>query len=279
VGSVSVDLEWRENRAGGAGFVAALRETWAYRQLLWSLTVRNLIARFKQTALGVLWALVQPIVGAIVFTLVFNRLAGVDLEDGSSYLLFSYVGASVWTYYSQATGAAVTSLVDNADLVTKVAFPRFVIPAALAMSPILDLLIGLVLFIPLAIVFGANLTWAVVTVPIWLALLVVFAVVPGATLAAMHVRYRDVLPIINFGLSALLFLSPVAYPAELADGFTALLRQLNPLALVLTGLRWSLGVGDAPPADGWLTFGVLVVIVILGLRYFFAAERRFADVI
>jgi ABC-type polysaccharide/polyol phosphate export permease len=269
---------WVENRPSRGLPLPPVRELWEHRELIGFLALRDLKVRYKQAAFGVGWALFQPIVGVLIFTLVFDRLAGVPSDD-IAYPVFAFLGMSVWTYFSGAVTGMANSLVGNEALVTKVYFPRMAAPLAAVLPGLVDLGIAFGLLAVLMVVFGVGTTWALLALPLCLLALVATAVGFGLWLATLNVRYRDV----KHGLSPLLqlwlFASPVAYPSNLVDGRLELVYRLNPMAGVIDAFRWSVLGGPWPGSRLLLSVATALLALVGGMLYFQNAERRFADVI
>ena len=272
-------MAWVENRPTSGRRAVDRRELWQYRELVRFLAGRDLKVRYKQAALGVGWAVVRPLIGALTLTVVFNRV--VDLpSDGIPYVPFALVGYSAWAYVSASLSGAAASLVANSALITKVYFPRLLAPLAAVVPGLVDLAVS---FVPLAVamaVSGARPGPALLTLPVWLAGLAVTAFGVGLWFATLNVRYRDAGALLGVALQLLFFLSPIAYPVSEVPGRWRLVYFLNPMAGLIGGLRWSLLDGPRP-GIGPLSVSLAVIVVALvgGLRYFQAAERRFADVI
>jgi lipopolysaccharide transport system permease protein len=263
-----------------SGRLPALRlgELVTYRDVARVLASRQVKVRYKQAALGILWVVVQPLVTVAIFTLIFDRLAGVP-SDGLPYPVFSLAGLAIWNYHSASVTAATQSLVDESELVTKVYFPRLLSPIAAVLPPLLDLAITLVLLAIVAVAWGVTPTVALVTLPLWLALAVVVALAFGVGTCALFVRFRDVGPIVTFTLQAWLFASPVLYASDAADGVLRVLLALNPVTGVVNGFRWAAVGGSAPDPVDALGLLTLTVVGAAALIYFKRSENRFADVI
>jgi ABC-type polysaccharide/polyol phosphate export permease len=255
-----------------------LRELWQYRELGGFLALRDLKVRYKQAALGVLWAVLQPLVGAVVFTIVFQRLAKVP-SDGIPYPVFAFLGLAVWGYVSSGVTKASQSLVSNSPLVTKVYFPRVLAPGASVLPGLLDLGISLVVLGLLMLAYHVTPSWAVLTLPLWLAALVVVTLSVGVWLAALNVQYRDVNHAITLLIQLWLFVSPVAYPSSLVPQTWRPLYALNPLVGVLDGFRWAVLGAPWPGSELLLSLGMTAALLVSGVLYFQRVERRFADVI
>jgi lipopolysaccharide transport system permease protein len=270
--------DWVENRPRSRLPRLDLRELWAYRELAGFMALRDVKVRYKQAILGIGWAVFQPLAGVVVFTIVFHRLAAVE-SDGLPYPVFVFVGLIVWNYTSGAVIKATQSLVSNASLVTKVYFPRLLIPLAAVLPGLLDLLVSLPVLVVLCVVYDVRPGWAVVTLPVWILAAMLVAIGVGLLLSAMNVRYRDVNQAITLAVQLWLFLSPVAYSSSAIPEAWQPLYSLNPMSAVIQGFRWSLLDGPPPGAWALLSAAVTVVLLATGLTYFQLTERRFADVI
>ena len=256
-----------------------LNEIWQYRELLYFLTWRDVKIRYKQTALGVAWAVLQPLITMVIFSVIFGQLASLP-SDGIPYPVFSYAALLPWGLFSGALQRAGTSLVANSNLITKVYFPRLVIPFSAVAAGLLDFLIAFVVLMGLMLFYKIQLTWMILTIPLFMLLAVLTALAVSLWLSALNVQYRDVQHIIPFMIQAWMYASPVAYSAGLIPtGPWRIIYGLNPLAGVIQGFRWAL-LGASPP-DELLIVSVVIVFILLtsGLYYFRRMERTFADVI
>jgi len=269
---------WTENRPTAGYGSIRLRELLAYRELAYFLALRDVKARYKQAAFGIAWAIVQPVAGVVLFTFVFRRLAGVP-SDGIPYAVFALAGYLVWTYFSSTVTTAALSLVANADLVSKVYFPRLAAPVSALLPGLMNLLPGLVLLAALMAYTGVAPTPALLALPLCLVLLMATALGVGLLLATLNVRYRDVSSVIGTLVQLWLFASPVAYPSSLVSGGLRWAYALNPMAGVIDLFRWSLVGGPWPGAELLISGAVALLLLAGGLLYFGHAERRFADVI
>jgi lipopolysaccharide transport system permease protein len=270
--------EWIENRPSKGFRPLDLRELWAYRELAAFLSLRDLKVRYKQAILGAGWAVLQPLAAAAVFTLVFDRLAGMP-SDGLPYPLFAFVGVSVWTYFAGSVTKATQVLVQNTALVSKVYFPRLIAPIASVLPGLLDLLISLSLLVVLLPLYGASTGWTGLAAPLWLVPLVTAALGVGLWLGTLNVSYRDVNQGVTLLIQLWLFVSPVVYPASQVPERWRLIYFINPVAGPIEGFRWSL-LGAPWPGPGVLvSFASAAVVLIGGVLYFLRMERRFADVI
>jgi lipopolysaccharide transport system permease protein len=273
------ELPELEIRPPGRFSGVGLREIWAYRELLYFLTKRELQIRYKQSYLGFAWAIVQPVALTFIFALFFGRLAGLSSE-GIPYPVYALAGLVPWIFTAGAVNGATGSLVTDANLIGRVYFPRAVIPTAKMLSLVLDLVVAFVFLIVFALAYGVDPHWTTFYIPLFVALN--FAVVLGASLflSALNVRYRDVFVAIPLLIQLWLFLSPVVYSGALVTGWWRYVYALNPMASVLTGFRWAL-FGTHFPGTGPLlvsTATALVVLVGAGL-YFRRVENYFADVV
>jgi lipopolysaccharide transport system permease protein len=270
---------WVENRpTAGWRPRVGVREIWRYRELLLAFAVRTLRVRYKQTLLGVSWAVVQPVLAVVVFSVVFGRLAGLP-TDGIPYPVFSYAGMIVWLYVSSSVNAAAQSLVESRDLLTKVFFPRLVAPLSAVLPGLVDLAVASVVLVVLLVVYGVVPTVAIVLTPLWILAAVAVALAVGIPLAALNVRFRDVRHVLPLLLQVWLFASPVAYSSSLVEGGWHYVYALNPMVSVLDGFRWSMADGPAPGAEVAVSASVTLVLLLGGVAYFRRAERVFADVV
>jgi lipopolysaccharide transport system permease protein len=274
----SVADRWVENRAPTGWHKVDLRELWAYRELIAFLAVRDVKVRYKQAALGMIWAVLQPLAGALVFTLVFDRIAKLP-SDGIPYPVFAFVGVMVWSYFTASVQTAMSSLVGNVGLVTKVYFPRMAAPIA-AMGPgLLDMGISLLILAVLMAVYGVTPGIALLALPLCIVVLVALTFGVGLILATLNVRYRDVKGVSSLLLQLWLFASPVAYASSVIRDRWAALYALNPMAGLIDAFRWSLLGTPAPKPSALIGLVILVLILVAGLAVFAREERRFADII
>jgi lipopolysaccharide transport system permease protein len=256
-----------------------VRALWRFRELLYFLVWRDIKVRYKQTAFGAAWAVFQPLLQMLVFTLVFGMFARLP-SDGYPYAAFVYTGLVPWTYFATAAAAASTSVVTDRALLTKVWFPRLVLPLASVVRPAVDFAVSAVAAVALLLWYGIAPTWQLLLVPAWLALAAATALATGLWLSALHVRFRDVQHVIPLLLQVWLFASPVAYPLSLVPQRWRGLYALNPAAQVVEGMRAAL-LGKSDPILASLPACVLLVALALlgGALFFRAIERTFADVV
>lgn len=261
------------------GLSLDLRSLWPYRELLYFLVWRDVRVRYKQTLIGASWAILQPLLTMVIFTVVFGRLASMP-SDGVPYPLFAYAALLPWTYFSQAVTRSGGSLVGNANLITKVYFPRLLIPLATALTPVVDLVWAFLVFCGLMTWYGVQPTWGIVTLPLFLLMAVSAGVGVGLWLAPLNAQYRDVGHAIPFVTQAWLYASPVAYPLSLIPERWRMVYALNPMVGVIEGWRWAL-LGNRSLDLGVVGVSAVVVVVLVfsGLVLFKRMERSFADVV
>jgi lipopolysaccharide transport system permease protein len=260
-------------------------ELWEYRELLQFLIWRDIKIRYKQTVLGAAWAILQPLLAAAVFTLFFGRIARIA-SDGVPYAAFSFAGMVLWTFFAQGLSLASNSLVGSSHLITKVYFPRLMVPVASVTAGLLDLAIALAVLLVIILASGLGVSPRLLAVPIPAALALITAIGAGLWLSALNVKYRDVRFVVPFLIQMLLFVSPVIYPASTvvprleAAGLPGWLYGLNPMAGAVEAFRWATVGVDTHP---WplVATGALAALVLLltGAVYFRSVERFFADVV
>lgn len=256
-----------------------LRELWDYRELLYFLTWRDIKVRYKQTALGAAWAVIQPFFMMVVFSLFFGKLAGIP-SDGIPYPVFAFCGLLPWQLFAHALTESSNSLVGNQNLITKVYFPRLVVPIAAVLGGVVDFAIAFVILLAMMFYFGIVPGWAIVTLPLFIVLAITTALAVGLWLSALNVKYRDVRYTMNFLVQFWLFATPVAYPSSLIPEQWRWAYGLNPMAGVVEGFRWALlGKTDPPGALLAVSIAVVVLLLIGGLYYFRKMEQEFADVV
>jgi lipopolysaccharide transport system permease protein len=270
---------WIENRSTEGLFPRLrLRELWAFRELALALALKTLRVRYKQTIFGISWAVLQPLLAVVVFTIVFGRLAGLP-TDGLPYAVFNYAAMIVWLYVSSSVNAAAQSLVDSRDMVSKVFVPRLVAPLAAVVPGLVDLAIAFVVLVGMLVVYGVTPSAAVLLTPAWVLAAVAVAVAVGVPFAAANVRFRDVRHALPLLLQVWLFASPVVYSSSLVEGGWRWVYALNPMVTVLDGFRWSVADGPAPGPESLVSAAVVLALLVGGLAYFRRAERVFADVV
>ncbi len=260
-------------------FHLELKAIWHYRELLYFLIWRDVKVRYKQTAIGAGWAILQPLMTMVVFTVVFGNFAKIP-SDGLPYPIFAYTALLPWNYFAQAIGRSGVSLVGSANLISKVYFPRLIIPLSAAVAPLVDFAIAFVILLIMMAWFGIAPTSGVLALPLFLLLALVTVLAVGLWLSALNVRYRDVGYTIPFLIQIWMYASPVAYPVSLVPARWRLLYSLNPMAGVIEGFRWAF-LGKESPDFGVMAASTVAVVVLLlgGIVYFKQMERTFADIV
>ena len=255
-----------------------LKDLWAYRELLYFLTWREIKVRYKQTILGFAWALIQPLFMMIVFTLFFGTLAKVPSE-GIPYPLFNYAALLPWILFAEGISRSSNSLVGSVNLVQKVYFPRLIMPFSGILSPIVDFAIAFVILIGMMFYFSYAPTIYILWLPAFILLALMTALGVGLWLSAVNVKYRDVRYVIPFLIQLWLFASPVVYSSNLLPERFQIIYGINPMSGVIEGFRWALLGTEPPNALIGVSVGIVVVILISGAYYFRRSEKTFADVI
>jgi homopolymeric O-antigen transport system permease protein len=253
-------------------------ELWAYRDLLYFLTWRDIKVRYKQTALGAAWAVLQPLSAMIVFSVFFGLLAKIPSGD-VPYPVFAYTALVPWTFFSTAVVQASNSMVEQENVLTKVYFPRLIVPTAAVLAGLVDVAIAFVVLVGMLLVYGIVPTAAIVTLPLFVIFAAVTALAVALWLSALNVRYRDVRYTLPFIVQIWLFASPVVYPSSLVPEPWRLLYGLNPMAGVIDGFRWALLGGDAPGPGLLVSVAAVALLFTGGLLYFRKMERSFADAV
>lgn len=255
-----------------------LRELWDYRELLYSFISRDIKIRYKQTALGAAWAVIQPLFMMIVFTLAFGRLAKIPSE-GLPYPLFSYAALLPWTLFAEGIARSTNSMISNANIMTKVYYPRLIMPISGILSPLVDFTIAFVILLGMMLYYGFTPTINVLFLPIFILLALASSLGVGLWLSALNVQYRDFQYTVPFLIQLWLFASPVVYPSSLLPEPYRMLFGLNPMAGVIEGFRWAL-LGTAPPSYLIAVSALMVVVFLIsGAFYFKRMEKIFADVV
>jgi lipopolysaccharide transport system permease protein len=256
-----------------------LAELWEYRELFYFLAWRDVKVKYKQTALGAAWAILQPFTTMVVFSLFFGNLAGVP-SDGVPYPIFAFAALVPWTFFATAVAQAGNSLVDQEHVLSKIYVPRLIVPAAAILACFVDLAIAFVVLLGLMVYYGIAPPIEVLFLPLFVLLAAVTALAASLWLSALNVVYRDVRFTLPFLLQLWLFISPVAYPSSIVPEPWRTVYGLNPMAGVVDGFRWAL-LGETSAPGPMLAVSVAAVIVLLigGLIYFRRMERSFADVV
>jgi lipopolysaccharide transport system permease protein len=256
-----------------------LRDLWIYRELVFFMIWRDIKVRYKQTLLGAAWAVIQPVLTMLVFNFVFGTIAKVPTE-GIPYPIFSYVALLPWGLFSAALNNASRSLTTNQNMVTKIYFPRLVLPLASVLGGLVDFAIAFLILIVMMVYYKITPTPAIWTLPLFLVLTVVTALGVALWLSAINVQYRDVNYVLPFLTQFWLFLTPVAYSAKVISDKWQIVYSLNPMAGVVNGFRWALlGTNTGPNIYMAVSVGISLIFLISGLFYFRSMERTFADTI
>jgi lipopolysaccharide transport system permease protein len=260
-------------------WVLPLAELWEYRELLYFYVWRELKVRYKQTAVGALWAVLQPLMTMLVFSLFFGKLAHIP-SGGLPYPIFYYSALLPWTYFAGALQNSTNKVVDNQYVITKVYFPRLILPISAVLSGLVDFCVSFCMFIVLMVYYKMHATAASTLLPLFLLLAVLTALGVGLWLSALNAIYRDVRYVVPFLVQFWMFASPVVYPSSLVPAKWRPLYGLNPMAGVIEGFRWSLtGQGDPPGRMILVSAAMVVVLVVTGMMYFQSMETKIADVV
>lgn len=274
----SVDNTIRITADAGEKF--SFRELWLYRELFYFFAWRDIKVRYKQTAIGVGWAILQPLITTIIFSIVFNQVAGIQ-SAGVPYPVFAYVGLMYWLFFSGALNAISNSLVSNQGVITKIYFPRLVPPFSSALVSIIDFVFAGVVFLGLLIVFRTipDLILGPIAAFVALILMATFAVGLGTFLAAVNVKYRDVKAALPFMIQVLMYASPIIYPIELIPEQFRLLAYINPIAGAVSLVRAGLFGSDISIFGVFISFAVAIGLLLFGVWYFKRSEKDMADII
>lgn len=275
----SRDSAWVENRAPSRWLpYLDLRELWEYRELAFFFALKDIKVRYRQTFFGFAWAILQPLLAALIFTVVFGRLVGLP-TDGIPYTVFAYAGMTLWLYFSSAFSGAAQSLVDNRQVVTKVYFPRLLSPVAAVFPGLVDLCIALLILGVFLGGYGIRPEPTAFLFPLWILATLLVALAAGLWLAALNVKYRDVRHALPFLLQLWMFASPVVYSSSMIEGGWRYVYALNPLASIIDGFRWSLADGPSPGPEALVSLAVGALALLGGFVYFRRVETYVADVI
>lgn len=255
-----------------------LNDVWKYRELLYFLTWRDIKVRYKQTALGAAWAIIQPFFTMIVFSLFFGRLGKIPSE-GVPYPIFSYVALLPWNYFAQSLTQSSNSLVGNANLINKVFFPRLVIPISSVLAGLLDFALAFLVLLGMMVYYHIGVTYKTMFLPLFLLLALVTALGVGMWLSALNVEYRDVRYVVPFLTQFWLFATPVAYPSTLLQEPWRTIYGLNPMVGVVEGFRWAMLNTNMQWSMLAVSIVISLVILVSGVYYFRRMEKTFADVV
>lgn len=256
------------------------RDIWRYRRLFIVLAWRDLSVRYKQTIVGLAWALLQPLLTMIVFTIVFSKLAKLPTDGTTPYALMVYAGMLPWLLISSSLLGTANSVINNANLVSKVYFPRLIVPVSSLVVSIVDFMIGFIVLAVLMLWYRAVPNWHVVTLPLFMIMAIFVSIGPGLWAASLNVKYRDFRYIIPFFVQFGLYASPIGFSSSIVPEKWRLLYSLNPAVSVIDGFRWAL-LGSPPPylPGLWVSCGVILLFLWLGLYQFRKMEKNFADLI
>jgi lipopolysaccharide transport system permease protein len=257
-----------------------LRDLWVYRELVFFMVWRDVKVRYKQTLLGMSWAIIQPIMTMLVFTFLFGKVAKVP-TDGIPYPVFSFTALLPWGLFVTALNSGSRSLVTHNNMVTKIYFPRLILPMSSVFAGMVDFVIAFVILLVLMFYYRVTPAWNLLwTLPLFLLLAVITALGVALWLSAINVKYRDVNQALPFLTQFWLFITPVAYSSSVISDKWQILYSLNPMAGVVNGFRWSLlGSGSGPDLALWVSVAISVLILVTGLFYFRSTEKTFADLI
>jgi lipopolysaccharide transport system permease protein len=256
-----------------------LKAVYQYRELLYFLIWRDVLIRYKQAAIGVAWVVLQPLLTMVIFTVIFGQFAKLP-SDGLPYTVFSFTALLPWNYFAQAISRSGISVVGNANLISKIYFPRLIVPISGALGPLVDFAISFVILLGMMAWYGIAPTWGILMLPFFTLLAVVTAVAVSLYLSALNVKYRDVGHAIPFLVQFWMYASPVVYSVTIIPQKWRLLYSLNPMVGVIEGFRWAL-LGKERPDFAVMAMGVVVasLLLLVGLIYFKRTERFFADII
>lgn len=256
-----------------------LREVWASRELVYFFIWRDVKIRYKQTLLGAGWAILHPFFMMIVFSIIFGRFARLS-SDGLPYPIFYYSALVPWIYFSNALILATNRVVDQQRVITKVYFPRLILPVSAVLSGLVDFAFGFVMFVGMMLFYGFTPGWRIFALPLFLLLAILTALSLGVWLSALNAIYRDVRFAVPIMVQLWMFLSPVVYPTSLVPARWQWLYALNPMAVVIDGFRWTLtGHGGLPGTAALAPVGFVAMLLVAGVVYFRKMEGRITDVV
>jgi lipopolysaccharide transport system permease protein len=253
-------------------------EIWNYRELLTSFTVRDIKIRYKQTALGFAWAIIQPLFMMVIFTVIFGGFAKIP-SDGVPYPLFSFAALLPWMLFSEGLSRSTMSMVGNSSIMTKVYFPRLIMPISGILSPLVDLAISLIILILMMAYYGFVPTWNVVFLPFFIILALATSLGVGLWLSALNVKYRDFQYTVPFIVQLWMYASPVVYPASMIPESIRYLYGLNPMVGVIEGFRWALLGTEIPGSIILVSVAVVAALLVSGMFYFRKMEQYYADIV
>jgi lipopolysaccharide transport system permease protein len=255
-----------------------LHEIWEYRELVTSFTLRDIKLRYKQTGLGIAWAVLQPLLTMVIFTVFFGGLAKIPSE-GVPYPLFVLAALLPWTLFAEGLTRSTTSMVSNANIMTKVYFPRLIMPLSSIISPLVDFAVSFIILLAMMVYYGYAPTLNIVFLPLFLLLVLATSLGVGLWLSALNVKYRDFQYTVPFMIQILMFASPVVYASSLVPASLHVWYGLNPMAGVIEGFRWSLLGSGAPSEMILVSVAVVIVLLVSGMFYFRRMEQYYADIV
>lgn len=260
-------------------FQLDLQELWHYRELLYFLVWRDVLIRYKQTVIGVSWAVLQPLITMMIFTVIFGKLVKIS-TGGIPYPVFAFAALLPWNFFSQALSRSGTSLVGNSHLISKIYFPRLLIPLSSSIAPVIDLFISFLLLLVLMPLYGIAPSWGLLFLPFFVVLALVTTLSAGLWLTTLNVKYRDVGYVIPFLIQIWMYASPVVYPLAMVPEKWRLLYSLNPMVGIIEGFRWAITGSGHLDAMALITCTAVVSLLLAGgIVYFKNMEQTFADVI
>ena len=255
-----------------------LHELWAYRELVTSFTLRDIKLRYKQTGLGIAWAVLQPLLTMVIFTVFFGGLAKIP-SDGVPYPLFVLAALLPWTLFAEGLTRSTTSMVTNANIMTKVYFPRLIMPLSSIISPLVDFAVSFVILLAMMVYYGYAPTLNIIFLPLFLLLALATSLGVGLWLSALNVKYRDFQYTVPFIIQIGMFASPVVYASSLVPESLRVWYGLNPMAGVIEGFRWALLGTGTPSAMVLVSVGMVIVLLVSGMFYFRRMEQYYADIV
>jgi len=255
-----------------------LHELWAYRELIGAFTMRDVKLRYKQTGLGIAWAVLQPLLTMVIFTIFFGGLAKIP-SDGVPYPLFVLSALLPWTLFAEGLTRSTTTMVTNSNIMTKVYFPRLIMPLSSVISPLVDFAVSFIILLAMMVYYGFEPTLNIVFLPLFLLLALATSLGVGLWLSALNVKYRDFQYTIPFLIQIWMFASPVVYASSLVPESLRVWYGLNPMAGVIEGFRWAILGSGAPSAMVLVSVGMVLVILVSGMFYFRRMEQYYADIV